>query len=1678
MLLFLLLLLGRVESQCSSLQYGVQEGELISAVIFGDVILEGTCMGAMAIKGNAKFNKWNAGGSLSNTQMYAVLAFGELMIECGNFHGDILHERSIVVGGRTTMSGYNQAQVDAKTMMDIDDVQAYYLELSESITKMRGLAIGSQSRVVQNNRMLNFYGTTRDFDIFQVDSSVLCNANGIQFHRLLASSYTTVIININYDGGRACYGLKLDQVNGFPFNHASSHVLWNFWHDGDFDLSGELIGSLLAPRLNVLADNGNIQGQCITQSATGSIYLSADWFTGCVPKDKCYILAQDCPVVDIPPTCIDPKWEENLDTCCPDLKCADSCAGVPCPPPVPCQGGYTSTIIEPATSTTCCDVYACIPNSARSSVSYDPVVEFCPKHIEVSLPNIATTFMTVDWEVPRFLFVDSIQQSHQPGSRFSQGRTVVQYIGNGFKPHTSVACYFIVDVKRTELHGACAVDGAVYEQGQWVYDKCLRKCQCKNGNIGDCRRVRKELASMPKEERTNYYRVWLKVYAQQGSELVRLINNHLQFFSRGLHNNGGFLPWHRGFLLNAEDVFIVEDCTATIPYFDWNMHTHIASSHIWGDAPDQMSGSGDRRRCVQTGIFGFANGFRLTNGQCMQRRLSNGAAATPVYVQTRLFDAYPNPSDYDRFRNRIEHGPGLHDSIHCIVGGTMCSARSSNDPIFWSHHAHIDNIWNDWQKQSDDHKFAYSGNTGLNSLLPTSPFTPAQMLDCENLGTNNVHLVYFKEEEYLALTNAVGLMNDQQKQSIRHPIFSDPGQQLFSDMNMADADVQIIRAKNELANLNAVKDSAFFLHRNIVERATGSIGLQEVVDMLAAGLAGKWLSNGKQQITADDLFNTMARVIRDNENVPTFMEIREYLLTDPSGAIVDVIEVQEPVGCVPSHRQVCADGRVFDNECEAQSAGYQVWNNGPCPQEPILVPDGAALDPDIDGGATDSYGHALQTRADCPDSRPQRGSMCTLIGLTCYYGLFCCEEYETTATCDDRHQWQFGDRRWASCRVASSCPPPAVPPPSNPVVRAAVTRAQSTRAAQQQVTQATTPRARAQAQQQVTAAVNAVRQSTRVATRSTASSPRASATRLRVSVPTPAPRPAPRRVAPRQAAPVRRVAPPAPPPPAPLPPIPRPPPVLPAPCPRFTCPRGPRRPHCCEDGYEVYQPPSINNCPRGCWTCRNPLSGHESSPPNCCWREPVCTQISCRPPNVVHTIVPADKHNNCCAQEDCRPQVCDLSSCPGIITCRNSWEVAVPLVVGGVPQLDEYNCCPQYVCQFNACTRDTRECSPGVFVSRLSTSNPPCQFEECPLVCDMPTQVRTCRMPNNRFIPQQRNPPQRGNPDSCRWLDCPPYEPCDDPALTLQNGDVCDHGTCIRGRQSVECRCEENYQGARCGVFVPPPRQTFTPPARSFLMPKGWNCDVIFCCNGFCFITRNLQRQLNGAGSSVSFTLVFGMTGIFGQGPNEEVYVIDGDDFLAGLMPNGRTTSFSWDMDQQAVAVFSDPSFTPALTDFSDMTVTSDAYPPLSELQYVVNAHSDWNQVTNDGVCHVKAWLTKERIMYFNDANAVHHVTCATNQGQIDLKLEQMCDNPCIVNGVEEKCNDHGFCVWGTGLCQCQFPWTGPRCGTQIRDAQRTEPNPVPPQQVYSDRFNGQVVTSGGSQGGFVQHQRPRGRFG
>ena len=46
-------------------------------------------------------------------------------------------------------------------------------------------------------------------------------------------------------------------------------------------------------------------------------------------------------------------------------------------------------------------------------------------------------------------------------------------------------------------------------------------------------------------ERTRYINTFKAVYDDPGGQLKQHVDQHLRFFSRGLHNNGAFLPWHR-----------------------------------------------------------------------------------------------------------------------------------------------------------------------------------------------------------------------------------------------------------------------------------------------------------------------------------------------------------------------------------------------------------------------------------------------------------------------------------------------------------------------------------------------------------------------------------------------------------------------------------------------------------------------------------------------------------------------------------------------------------------------------------------------------------------------------------------------------------------------------------------------------------------------------------------------------------------------------------------------------------------------------------------------------------------------------------------------------------------------------------------------------------------------------
>ena len=271
-------------------------------------------------------------------------------------------------------------------------------------------------------------------------------------------------------------------------------------------------------------------------------------------------------------------------------------------------------------------------------------------------------------------------------------------------------------------------------------------------------RCRFPLTSTQGQNQAKYYvRLFREVYEYSGSDANKqarrtrirtLIDNHALFFGSTIHNNGAFLPWHRWYILEMETILMQHQSeTVTtygcinkfvgIPYFDWhNLKNGQTLKEFINNANDPIGhhfhDSLGQNTVPSTGCVtaGALSGFLLTGGSCLRRWWSNSVAEEDPEVD--LHPLFPLSSNYNQFRNFLEHGPGLHDNVHGIVGGTMGSGGASNDPLFFTHHGNVDKIWGDWQEQSNAHKNAYAGNPLLNDLMPTSTATPANMLDLDH----------------------------------------------------------------------------------------------------------------------------------------------------------------------------------------------------------------------------------------------------------------------------------------------------------------------------------------------------------------------------------------------------------------------------------------------------------------------------------------------------------------------------------------------------------------------------------------------------------------------------------------------------------------------------------------------------------------------------------------------------------------------------------------------------------------------------------------------------------------------------------------------------------------------------------------------------------------------------------
>jgi tyrosinase len=131
------------------------------------------------------------------------------------------------------------------------------------------------------------------------------------------------------------------------------------------------------------------------------------------------------------------------------------------------------------------------------------------------------------------------------------------------------------------------------------------------------------------------------------------------------HGTIHFFDWHRAFLFQFEKICqkLTNKPQFGLPYWNWNQTPAINPAYL--DPASEL----------------FLARTRTTMG-------THSATSTPT------LDTIFSDTNFFSFSAQLEGTP--HNTVHGYIGGTMGSAASARDPLFWNHHCMIDYCWYKW----------------------------------------------------------------------------------------------------------------------------------------------------------------------------------------------------------------------------------------------------------------------------------------------------------------------------------------------------------------------------------------------------------------------------------------------------------------------------------------------------------------------------------------------------------------------------------------------------------------------------------------------------------------------------------------------------------------------------------------------------------------------------------------------------------------------------------------------------------------------------------------------------------------------------------------------------------------------------------------------------------------------
>ncbi|RWN88632.1 MAG: tyrosinase family protein [Mesorhizobium sp.] len=212
------------------------------------------------------------------------------------------------------------------------------------------------------------------------------------------------------------------------------------------------------------------------------------------------------------------------------------------------------------------------------------------------------------------------------------------------------------------------------------------------------------------------------------------------------HDNWWFLPWHRGYLLNFENICreLSGDDAFRLPYWDWTESPSVPLAFF----DDELNpgnarftegyvrfreGAEDMLKSWWTGLtteqlsqlsvrptpltdvdsilaeldshFYSGNGARDPSKDAPDLADDAKANVKLAYIEGALsvgkfdqFSSYKTNTHHDQgHQGTLESGP--HGMVHYRTGGFMGAFLSPVDPIFWLHHANLDRLWDVWTRK-------------------------------------------------------------------------------------------------------------------------------------------------------------------------------------------------------------------------------------------------------------------------------------------------------------------------------------------------------------------------------------------------------------------------------------------------------------------------------------------------------------------------------------------------------------------------------------------------------------------------------------------------------------------------------------------------------------------------------------------------------------------------------------------------------------------------------------------------------------------------------------------------------------------------------------------------------------------------------------------------------------------